>query len=128
MDGVYEAIALVMRFWFVFVGIVVLLGVTSISIREYRDKHYVLGIAQRSIGYLNIVSGPEDIIGDNIQLMRENTLGRSRRVDIMLNDTSVGKAHSQLYLSEGRQSVCQQAWTWRSLCQRDVHRRYGGCL
>ena len=100
MDGVYEAAALTLRFWFLIAAAIVLLGVTSISIKEYRDKRYVLGVAHSSIGYLTIVSGPDDIMGSNIQLMDRNTVGRSRRVDIQLFDRSVDKAHSQIYLAE----------------------------
>ena len=100
MDGVYEATALTLRFWFLIAAGIVLLGVTSISIKEYRDKRYVLGVAHSSIGYMTIISGPDDIMGQNIQLMNKNTIGRSRRVDIVLNDRSVDKAHSQLYLAE----------------------------
>lgn len=100
MSGVYEAAALTLRFWFLIAAGIVLLGVTSISIKEYRDKRYVLGVAYSSIGYMTIVSGPDDIMGQNIVLMNQNTIGRSRRVDIVLNDRSVDKAHSQLYLGE----------------------------
>ena len=100
MDGVYEAAALTLRFWFLIAAGIVLLGVTSISIKEYRDKRYVLGVAHSSIGYITIVSGPDDIMGQNIQLMNRNTIGRSRRVDIVLSDRSVDKAHSQVYLAE----------------------------
>ena len=100
MNGMYEAAALTLRFWFLIAAGIVLLGVTSISIKEYRDKRYVLGVAHSSIGYMTIVSGPEDIMGQNVQLMNQNTIGRSRRVDIVLNDRSVDKAHSQVYLAE----------------------------
>lgn len=95
--AVYEAAALAMRYWFLIAAAIVLLGVTGISIKEYREKRYVLGIAQSSIGYLSVISGPEEIINENIQLMRENTIGRSRGVDIVFRDPSIIKAHSQVY-------------------------------
>jgi len=100
MDGVYEAAALTLRFWFMIAAAIVLLGVTSISIKEYRDKRYVLGVAHSSIGYMTVLSGPEDVMGSNISLMDRNTVGRSRRVDIVFNDRSVDKAHSQIYQAE----------------------------
>lgn len=99
--AVYEAAALAMRYWFLIAAAVVLLGVTGISIKEYREKRFALSIAQSSIGYLSVISGPEDIINQNIQLMRENTIGRSRGVDIVLRDPSIAKAHSQIYLAGG---------------------------
>ncbi len=100
MGGIYEAAALGMRFWFLIVGALVLLGVTSISIKEYTEKRYVLRVAKSSIGYLHVMSGPQDVIDENLQLMRQSTIGRSRRVDIMLRDGSVSKAHSQIYLAD----------------------------
>jgi hypothetical protein len=100
MDGVYEAASLAMRYWFFIVGAIVLLGVTSISIKEYRDKRYVLGVAKNSIGYLAVVSGPDEIRGAKLQLMPQNTIGRARRADIVLSDRSVEKAHAQIYLAE----------------------------
>ena len=97
MNGIYEAAALGMRYWFLIAALVVLIGAAGISLREFRDKRYVLGMAQISIGYLHVVSGPEEVLGTNIQLMPTNTIGRSRRVDIVLGDRSVDKAHSQIY-------------------------------
>lgn len=99
--ALYDAAALAMRYWFLIAAAIVLLGVTGISIKEYREKRLVLSVAQSSIGYLNVISGPEDIINENIQLMRENTIGRSRGVDIVLRDPSIIKAHSQIYKTEG---------------------------
>ena len=100
MNGVYEAASLAMRYWFFIVGAIVLLGVTSISIKEYRDKRYVLGVAKNSIGYLAVVSGPDEMRGTKMQLMPQNTIGRSHRADIVLSDRSVEKAHAQIYLAE----------------------------
>lgn len=99
--AVYEAAALAMRYWFLVAAALVLLGVTGISIKEYREKRFVLSVAHSSIGYLSVISGPEDIINENIQIMRENTIGRSRSVDIMLRDPSIAKAHSQVYMKDG---------------------------
>lgn len=93
----YEAASLSMRYWFVVVIVIVLMGSIGISIKEYSQKRIVLGVAQASIGYLCVISGPEEILGENLQLMQENTIGRSRRVDIVFSDRSVDKAHSQVY-------------------------------
>ena len=96
----YEAFSLAMRYWFVVVIFIVLAGSAGISVKEYRQKHYVLGLANSSIGYLNVLSGPDEILGENLQLMEENTIGRSRRVDIMLYDRSVDKVHALIYRDE----------------------------
>ena len=97
---IYEAASLAMRYWFVVVIVIVLIVCAGISVKEYRQKHFVLSVAQNSIGYLSILSGPDEVHGQNMQLMAQNTIGRSRRVDIVLLDRSVDKAHSQIYLDE----------------------------
>jgi hypothetical protein len=99
--AVYEAVSLAMRYWFLAAAAIVLLSVTGISIKEYREKRLVLSVAQNSIGYIHVVSGPEDIFNANIQLMRENTIGRARNADIVLKDPSIMKAHSQVYSVDG---------------------------
>lgn len=99
--AVFEAVSLAMRYWFLAAAAIVLLGVTGISIKEYREKRFVLRVAQSSIGYIHVVSGPEDIFNVNIQLMHENTIGKARNVDIMMRDPSIQKAHSQVYSADG---------------------------
>jgi len=97
----YEAFALAMRYWFVIVILIVLLGSAGISIKEYRLKHHVLSLAHSSIGYLTMLSGPDDVIGENIALMQQNTIGRSRRADLCINDMSIDKAHCLIYMENG---------------------------
>lgn len=99
--AVYEAVALAMRYWFLVAAAIVLLSVTGISIKEYREKRMVLSVAQSSIGYLHVISGPEDIFNSNLQLMRENTIGKARNVDVIMRDPSILKAHSQVYFEDG---------------------------
>lgn len=96
----YEAVALAMRFWFIIAILIILLGSVGISVKEYRQKHYVLSLASSSIGYLSVLSGPEDVLGENLQLMQQNTVGRSRRADINIADRSVDKAHCLIYKEE----------------------------
>lgn len=98
--AVYEAASLAMRYWFLAAAAIVLLGVTGISIKEYREKRMVLSVAQSSIGYIHVISGPEEIFNENIQLMRENTIGKAGNVDILIHDPSIMKAHSQVYCAE----------------------------
>jgi hypothetical protein len=99
--AVYEAVSLAMRYWFLAAAAIVLLSVAGISIKEYREKRLVLSVAQSSIGYIHVVSGPEDIFNVNIQLMRENTIGKARNADIVIKDPSILKAHLQVYSADG---------------------------
>ncbi len=97
LETIYEAASIAMRYWFVAAGVIVLIGVIIISLREYREKSYVLSLAKSSIGYLSVISGPADVMGENIQLMQKNAIGRSRRCDIMFDERSLDKTHASIY-------------------------------
>ncbi len=59
-----------------------------------QEKSYVLSLAKSSIGYLSVISGPADVMGENIQLM-QNAIGRSRRCDISFDERSLDKTHAK---------------------------------
>lgn len=99
MDGmVYEAVSYAMRYWFIVVALGILITVIYISYKEYREKKYVKGAMSKFTGYLEIVGGPEEFIGDRFGIARENTIGSSAKADIMLPDDSVLKTHALLYM------------------------------
>lgn len=103
MDGAYAVASIAMRYWFIVAAAVVLIGAVGISVKEYRDKRFVLGVAKSSIGYFHVVSGPREIFGENIHLMPENIIGRSKNSDIRILDKSVSKIHSEVYIAfDGR--------------------------
>jgi hypothetical protein len=52
---IYEAFSLAMRYWFVVVIFIILVGSVGISIKEYTQKRFVLGLAHSSIGYLKVI-------------------------------------------------------------------------
>jgi pSer/pThr/pTyr-binding forkhead associated (FHA) protein len=98
MDGsMYEVVAYIMRYWFVFAMFVILIAVIYASVSEYRQRKYVMEEVGRYVGYLEIESGPEEFIGERRGIEKENTVGRLTRSDICINDYSVAKTHALLY-------------------------------
>lgn len=98
MNGsVYEAVAFAMRYWFVFVMFMILVAVIYASISEYRQRKYIMEEVGQYVGYLEINSGPEEIIGDKHGIRQENTVGRLAKSDICIDDYSVAKTHALLY-------------------------------
>ncbi len=95
---VYEAIAYAMRYWFIFVVLGILVAVIYISYREYTEKKYVKGTMSRYLGYLEIVGGPGEFVGDRFGIREKNTIGSSKKCDIMLPDSTVLKTHALLYM------------------------------
>ncbi len=94
----YEAVAYAMRYWFIFVVIGILIAVIYISYKDYREKKYVKGAMSNYFGYLEIVGGPQEFVGDRFGVRVQNTIGSSRKSDIMLPDDTVMKNHALLYM------------------------------
>ncbi len=102
MNGsMYEVVAYIMRYWFVFAMFVILIAVIYASVSEYRQRKYVMKEVGRYVGYLEVESGPEDFIGERLGIEEENTVGRLKRSDICINDYSVAKTHALLYQKGG---------------------------
>ncbi len=96
-SSMYEAIAYIMRYWFVFAMFVILAAVIYASVSEYRQRKYVMEEVGQYVGYLEIESGPDEMIGERRGIRAENTVGRLPRSDISINDYSVAKTHALLY-------------------------------
>ncbi len=96
----YEAVAYAMRYWFIFVVVGILIAVIYISYKEYKEKKYVKGTMSQYFGYLEIVGGPPEFLGDRFGVRRQNTIGSSRKSDIMLPDNTVQKNHALLYMKQ----------------------------
>lgn len=100
-ESVYEFAAYVMRYWFIFVIVGILIAVIYISYKEYNEKKYVKGTISKFFGYLEIVGGPEEFMGDRFGVREQNIIGSSQRSDIMLPDASVLKTHASLTMVDG---------------------------
>lgn len=98
MSGsVYEVVAYIMRYWFVFAMFVILVAVIYASVSEYKQRKYVMAEVGQYVGYLEIESGPEELIGERLGIREENTVGRLARSDISIDDYSVARTHALLY-------------------------------
>ena len=98
MNGpMYEVASYIMRYWFVFAMFVVLAAVIYASVSEYRQRKYVMEEVGQYVGYVEITSGPEQLIGERLGIREENTVGRLARSDIRIDDYSVAKTHALLY-------------------------------
>lgn len=96
-EAMYEALAYAMRYWFIFIMLFILIAVIYVSVKEYRQRKFVMEEIGRYLGYLEIVGGDEEIIGLQYNVASENTIGRSKKSDIYIDDASVNKNHALLY-------------------------------
>ncbi|MEF9863605.1 MAG: FHA domain-containing protein [Christensenellaceae bacterium] len=101
MGTAYEVVAYALRYWFIFVTLAILIAVIYISYKEYKEKQFVLGEIGRYGGYLEIVGGPAEFLGDRFGLTDENTIGSSKKSDIMIPDETILKAHALIYRQDG---------------------------
>ncbi len=95
-EQVFQILSGSMRFWFILLIGGMLLALVFISLREYKDKRSVIADVSRYIGYLEILYGPEDMLGARVGLTNENTIGSGSSCEICLHDASVEKFHAEL--------------------------------
>jgi len=100
-SSLYEAASYIMRYWFVILVVLMLFGVILISIREYREKKYVMGMAGKYIGFIEILAGSPEYMHERYGLLNRNTIGRSKRADVCIPDSSLKRVHALLYFKNG---------------------------
>ena len=99
--AVYEAVAFGMRYWFIIAIAVILVAVILISVKEYRTRKEAFTRVNAFSGYLEIVAGPDDLIGEKFGICEENLIGSAENSDIRVDDESVRHVHASLYIENG---------------------------
>ena len=98
MDGLaYEAVSGAMRYWFLLIVAGILIALIRISYMEYKEKKYVKDTIGKFLGYLEIIGGPDDFLGDRFGIRDFNAIGSSRNADIIIPDDSVHKTHAHIF-------------------------------
>lgn len=96
-DSMYEAIAYVMRYWFIFVVVGLLIAMIYISHREISEKKQIKTEMGKYGGYLEIVGGPREFLGDRFGIADQNTIGSAAKADIIIPGRHIEKTHALLY-------------------------------
>ncbi len=78
MAQLYDTLAFVFRYWFLFIAAMMLLLLVLNSRAEYRERKAVMGEVGQYIGYLEIVGGAEESYGLRIGLTVENVVGSGK--------------------------------------------------
>lgn len=99
-QALYGTISIAMRYWFLLLAALTLLAIIFVSRSEYRQRRAVLDEAGQYIGYLEVLSGPPEDLGERIGIARDNTVGSSKGADIVIRDGSVARAHALIYQKE----------------------------
>lgn len=98
---VYEAVAYTMRYWFIAVACGILIAMIVASYRTYKEKKTVKTELSRYLGYLEIIGGPDEFLGDRFGILEMNQIGSDESADIILPDSSVAPVHAFLYMDNG---------------------------
>ncbi|MBQ3274113.1 MAG: FHA domain-containing protein [Christensenellaceae bacterium] len=98
--SVYEAIAFAMRYWFILVIAIILIAVIVISVREYKARKSVMSRMAEFAGFLEIVGGADDLIGEKFGICDENLIGSAYSCDICIPDKGVKKKHAVIYIRD----------------------------
>ena len=99
---IYQTVAFGMRYWFILIIGLMLLTLILVSRSEYRERKAVMGEVGQYIGYLEIIGGADDVLGERIGIMKENLVGNSRSADIVIADPSGHKNHAMINRKKGR--------------------------
>ena len=97
----YSAVAFGMRYWFIFIIGLMLVAVVAASVSEYKQRKNIIGRVSSYVGYIEIVRGPESILGTRIGIKTENMVGSSRSSDIYITDPSIARSHAMLAMKDG---------------------------
>ena len=100
LGSIYKIMAAGMRFWFLFLAILIVILLIAVSRKEYRERKAVLGEIGQYIGYLEIVGGLPEAQGTRIGIASENTIGSGRGADIVIRHPSVQRVHAMIYMKD----------------------------
>lgn len=97
MQSAYEVAAFALRYWFIAAVLAILIAVIYISYKEYQQKKFVMSEIGQFGGYVKIIGGPREFVGDRFGLREENTIGSDARCDIVIPDQSVKHNHAVIF-------------------------------
>ena len=101
-SAMYEAIAFVMKYWFIIVIGIMLFSMAAVSLSEYRQRKNIIGEVTQHKGYIEIMDDNPDIDGTRIGIMEENLVGSSRSADIYITHPSIQKNHARMTMRDGK--------------------------
>lgn len=95
----YETLSFAMRYWFLIVVIAILVALIYVSYKQYTEKKTVKDTLGQYDGYLEIIRGPAEFLGDKFGIRggADNLIGSSPDADIIIPDESVAAEHAYLY-------------------------------
>ncbi len=97
MEQAFEVASYAMRYWFIALVLVILIAVIYISYKEYQQKKQVMTQVNQFGGYMQIIAGPEEFIGDRFGLTQQNSIGSAGNCDIVLPDRTVAPRHALIF-------------------------------
>ncbi|MEA4853781.1 MAG: FHA domain-containing protein [Christensenella sp.] len=97
MDSTFEIVSYAMRYWFIAIVLIILIAVIYISYKEYQQKKYVMTEINQFAGYMQIIGGPREFLGDRFGLADENEIGSAQNCDIAVPDRSILPRHAHIY-------------------------------
>ena len=99
---VYSVVAAAMRYWFVFLGVLIVIRAYVWLIRDRREKHRRLSSMPDSgmIGALVVMRAGEGLEeGEYLTVPWEGNLGSSRNCDVVIPSREVARVHAYLSFS-----------------------------
>lgn len=101
--GAYENIAFIMRYFFLALFVILVIGLVLVSFNEYREKKRIMAFAGYYIGFAEVVySDDEDYIKARFGISIETSIGSSNKSDIIISGDGVLKKHASIIKKDNK--------------------------
>lgn len=101
--GAYENIAFIMRYFFLALFVVLVLGLVLVSFNEYREKKHIMAFAGYYIGFAEVVySDDEDYASARFGISIETSIGSASKSDIIISGKGVLKKHANIIKKDNK--------------------------
>lgn len=101
--GAYENVAFIMRYFFLALFIILVIGLVWVSFNEYREKKRIMAFAGYYIGFAEVVySDDEDYTSARFGLSIETSIGSSSKSDIIISGKGILKKHASIIKKDNK--------------------------
>ena len=94
---IYENIAYFMRYWFLGLFLIIVIGLIVVSVNEYREKKRIMAFAGLYLGFAEVIySDDSDYEGARFGITVETSIGTAQKSDIIITGKNVLKKHAKI--------------------------------
>ncbi len=98
--AIFDTVSFAMRYWFIIITLGIVAAVAYVSYKEYKYKKSMMEQIDSYAGYIEIVDGYEDFIGDKFGITDGCIIGSGVDCEIIIPGESIRKYHAKIFVQE----------------------------